>query len=128
MILRPPRSTRTDTLFPYTTLFRSNRLPLTQLRLSSPCRFAKAAQPSPTLGRGLFSFPSPLAGEGCEGLARAASLAEAGCGGQPLSRCYSIPTPLPKALGKRAPLTAARRCCLVRPSFPCARTDRTGVV
>src|SRR3546814_9127312 len=24
MILRPPRSTRTDTLFPYTTLFRSN--------------------------------------------------------------------------------------------------------
>src|SRR3546814_1181827 len=28
MILRPPRSTRTDTLFPYTTLFRSScRLP-----------------------------------------------------------------------------------------------------
>src|SRR3546814_13082707 len=26
MILRPPRSTRTDTLFPYTTLFRSHRL------------------------------------------------------------------------------------------------------
>src|SRR3546814_2010405 len=26
MILRPPRSTRTDTLFPYTTLFRSLRL------------------------------------------------------------------------------------------------------
>src|SRR3546814_18347962 len=26
MILRPPRSTRTDTLFPYTTLFRSNQL------------------------------------------------------------------------------------------------------
>src|SRR3546814_10441950 len=25
MILRPPRSTRTDTLFPYTTLFRSSR-------------------------------------------------------------------------------------------------------
>src|SRR3546814_8393587 len=25
MILRPPRSTRTDTLFPYTTLFRSNQ-------------------------------------------------------------------------------------------------------
>src|SRR3546814_9193821 len=28
MILRPPRSTRTDTLFPYTTLFRSARLEL----------------------------------------------------------------------------------------------------
>src|SRR3546814_9634616 len=26
MILRPPRSTRTDTLFPYTTLFRSKRI------------------------------------------------------------------------------------------------------
>src|SRR3546814_10582895 len=28
MIRRPPRSTRTDTLFPYTTLFRSNRHPV----------------------------------------------------------------------------------------------------
>src|SRR3546814_10337903 len=27
MIRRPPRSTRTDTLFPYTTLFRSNHTP-----------------------------------------------------------------------------------------------------
>src|SRR3546814_1864930 len=27
MIRRPPRSTRTDTLFPYTTLFRSQRAP-----------------------------------------------------------------------------------------------------
>src|SRR3546814_19587788 len=27
MIRRPPRSTRTDTLFPYTTLFRSHDLP-----------------------------------------------------------------------------------------------------
>src|SRR3546814_2635846 len=27
MIRRPPRSTRTDTLFPYTTLFRSNNAP-----------------------------------------------------------------------------------------------------
>src|SRR3546814_9276041 len=27
MIRRPPRSTRTDTLFPYTTLFRSTRRP-----------------------------------------------------------------------------------------------------
>src|SRR3546814_3868678 len=29
MIRRPPRSTRTDTLFPYTTLFRSNQVALT---------------------------------------------------------------------------------------------------
>src|SRR3546814_20072842 len=31
MIRRPPRSTRTDTLFPYTTLFRSPRQPLRRL-------------------------------------------------------------------------------------------------
>src|SRR3546814_1734155 len=30
MIRRPPRSTRTDTLFPYTTLFRSGYRPRTQ--------------------------------------------------------------------------------------------------
>src|SRR3546814_12759280 len=29
MIRRPPRSTRTDTLFPYTTLFRSRAIPTT---------------------------------------------------------------------------------------------------
>src|SRR3546814_19549210 len=32
MIRRQPRSTRTDTLFPYTTLFRSARLQLVDLR------------------------------------------------------------------------------------------------
>src|SRR3546814_21163068 len=32
MIRRPPRSTRTDTLFPYTTLFRSPRLRLALVR------------------------------------------------------------------------------------------------
>src|SRR3546814_10618093 len=31
MIRRPPRSTRTDTLFPYTTLFRSSQLAGTRL-------------------------------------------------------------------------------------------------
>src|SRR3546814_7809838 len=35
MIRRPPRSTRTDTLFPYTTLFRSPR-PLLESRLERP--------------------------------------------------------------------------------------------
>src|SRR3546814_5283121 len=32
MIRRPPRSTRTDTLFPYTTLFRSNRAEIQPVR------------------------------------------------------------------------------------------------
>src|SRR3546814_2954077 len=40
MIRRPPRSTRTDTLFPYTTLFRS---------LISPPPFASRTVPLPTL-------------------------------------------------------------------------------
>src|SRR3546814_6471799 len=35
MIRRPPRSTRTDTLFPYTTLFRS-RLDLEYSRITAP--------------------------------------------------------------------------------------------
>src|SRR3546814_3908823 len=34
MIRRPPRSTRTDTLFPYTTLFRSNRVPEKRIYLN----------------------------------------------------------------------------------------------
>src|SRR3546814_1064096 len=36
MIRRPPRSTRTDTLFPYTTLFRSSR---DRTSLCDACRF-----------------------------------------------------------------------------------------
>src|SRR3546814_11082622 len=36
MIRRPPRSTRTDTLFPYTTLFRSLLAPLSNRRRLSP--------------------------------------------------------------------------------------------
>src|SRR3546814_11650292 len=36
MIRRPPRSTRTDTLFPYTTLFRSWPLTLTIVLLFGP--------------------------------------------------------------------------------------------
>src|SRR3546814_6457692 len=35
MIRRPPRSTRTDTLFPYTTLFRSSALGMTLARANS---------------------------------------------------------------------------------------------
>src|SRR3546814_7967585 len=37
MIRRPPRSTRTDTLFPYTTLFRSDEdVPITYLEMDTP--------------------------------------------------------------------------------------------
>src|SRR3546814_14499638 len=43
MILRPPRSTRTDTLFPYTTLFRSDQRNAEALGLLVD-RFAQLAQ------------------------------------------------------------------------------------
>src|SRR3546814_4741241 len=57
MIRRPPRSTRTDTLFPYTTLFRSNLLPyradavdgiegILRLGVGVPGRTSKAGQPA----------------------------------------------------------------------------------
>src|SRR3546814_12658981 len=38
MIRRPPRSTRTDTLFPYTTLFRSLRIQLVELNRDTKLR------------------------------------------------------------------------------------------
>src|SRR3546814_7893107 len=37
MIRRPPRSTRTDTLFPYTTLFRSGATPTPTTRCAPRC-------------------------------------------------------------------------------------------
>src|SRR3546814_3579943 len=48
MIRRPPRSTRTDTLFPYTTLFRSFR---DDNRRHRPCRRMDRATRPPVVGR-----------------------------------------------------------------------------
>src|SRR3546814_20504910 len=56
MIRRPPRSTRTDTLFPYTTLFRSGdargpaRLPPTRA-LRPDCRANTGTPAAPTAAR-----------------------------------------------------------------------------
>src|SRR3546814_17682368 len=44
MIRRPPRSTRTDTLFPYTTLFRSDRLLVDTLTAASNAQRGKAPE------------------------------------------------------------------------------------
>src|SRR3546814_19815594 len=50
MIRRPPRSTRTDTLFPYPTLFRSHRgCPL----FTAPCRGS-----GPLIDRAFMTLPS----------------------------------------------------------------------
>src|SRR3546814_11050196 len=43
MIRRPPRSTRTDTLFPYTTLFRSQPPSVRRMRsFAAACRASRA--------------------------------------------------------------------------------------
>src|SRR3546814_3111778 len=55
MIRRPPRSTRTDTLFPYTTLFRSRRRPR---RRAPPPR---KTNPLPALRRRRRQRPQPTA-------------------------------------------------------------------
>src|SRR3546814_4479816 len=81
MIRRPPRSTRTDTLFPYTTLFRSRRIcrrnRAGRAQGGAPRRFGR-------LGAGLHArhggFPrgaeeSPCSGKS-NGAARAASRRE----------------------------------------------------
>src|SRR3546814_9244049 len=55
MIRRPPRSTRTDTLFPYTTLFRSSlrkRAVSTRIRLRHPdAGLVELTQPTQAGGR-----------------------------------------------------------------------------
>src|SRR3546814_16504266 len=66
MIRRPPRSTRTDTLFPYTTLFRSHRrLVETEIRRKLPQDRSKLApeeqQPrGEEIGKRRFDFPKPI--------------------------------------------------------------------
>src|SRR3546814_16230845 len=57
MIRLPPRSTRTDTLFPYTTLFRSP--PSAQQENAAPVVTRDTAQPSPGSLGDLPSFPTP---------------------------------------------------------------------
>src|SRR3546814_3767936 len=62
MIRRPPRSTRTDTLFPYTTLFRSVRRRYADLFVSRAlCPANCTLQPSTALDH---SVARPGAGQG----------------------------------------------------------------
>src|SRR3546814_118220 len=58
MIRRPPRSTRTDTLFPYTTLFRSFQLPA---KFIASCTAPMLVAPSPKLTIVTRSSPRVLA-------------------------------------------------------------------
>src|SRR3546814_1940315 len=56
MIRRPPRSTRTDTLFPYTTLFRSSPAPAVA---KSCCLWTKRIWPRSNWARPPGSSPMP---------------------------------------------------------------------
>src|SRR3546814_1898696 len=68
MIRRPPRSTRTDTLFPYTTLFRSQECPAgprrgirraTAVATAEPDRLGQAQSRGFPRGRPIPRRPSP---------------------------------------------------------------------
>src|SRR3546814_3736937 len=63
MIRRPPRSTRTDTLFPYTTLFRSGRRALRRGELSHRPRDGRQRHPAALVQGRLFREPVRA---GCE--------------------------------------------------------------
>src|SRR3546814_5263742 len=75
MIRRPPRSTRTDTLFPYTTLFRSadelgqSLLHIAHMTLSSRRRSWAPPARSDVISRSAYDNPSShTASGGCDGL------------------------------------------------------------
>src|SRR3546814_13199481 len=78
MIRRPPRSTRTDTLFPYTTLFRSVTLQLYYdfLPLGRKLRLIENLQKSMLIWNSLYSSSASLACPAIPTASRAARLAE----------------------------------------------------
>src|SRR3546814_11568494 len=88
MIRRPPRSTRTDTLFPYTTLFRSRRLrwllpialALAACGSTAPAAQSENAKPSGIGGYGNLKFGMSFAeSTGLTGLSRFNPAAVKGC-------------------------------------------------
>src|SRR3546814_20501655 len=66
MIRRPPRSTRTDTLFPYTTLFRSGLMTATILGGIAPAH-AQRGEDGGWRGRGGERSARPDGGRGGQG-------------------------------------------------------------
>src|SRR3546814_20943833 len=83
MIRRPPRSTRTDTLFPYTTLFRS----WTRCRRHSSINACAAL-----MGSGLPQLAEPVMPEPGSGLAFPENRDRFAKFGQEASQCtYSLP-------------------------------------
>src|SRR3546814_19156704 len=69
MIRRPPRSTRTDTLFPYTTLFRSNAPPAPSSRAGGIALLLPGAR-HPFPDRAAKDLPGRVARQGRDDLHR----------------------------------------------------------
>src|SRR3546814_4931605 len=79
MIRRPPRSTRTDTLFPYTTLFRSTALARTGDTLDGDCPVGRAEDQAG--GRFLATIEFDAVIDGSDGLDPCACLIASEKGG-----------------------------------------------
>src|SRR3546814_12326030 len=71
MIRRPPRSTRTDTLFPYTTLFRSPSLDQEARHAPAAERLQRSGKIDASVARGIdpdHRDPRPFHPPGCRGI------------------------------------------------------------
>src|SRR3546814_11934957 len=111
MIRRPPRSTRTDTLFPYTTLFRSARCP------ARPRTRRAVAAAEPGVGIGDWEFGA--AGRGFGTATAGRRCARRGgrrrrCPGRrdPLFPIPNPQSPIPASAGGQ-PMTRPRRLWLL---------------
>src|SRR3546814_9126082 len=110
MILRPPRSTRTDTLFPYTTLFRS--LPLPPARAGGDADGDLVAHPLPGGGRATPPHPARGVGLGRSPLAahpRAGLLQTAPPAARPAREGLRVHAPLRARRGPPLELRARAR-------------------
>src|SRR3546814_10325900 len=65
MIRRPPRSTRTDTLFPYTTLFRSGRLLRAYATIEDAAQ-EESLSPEGRLADQVYRLHARLCVDGCQ--------------------------------------------------------------
>src|SRR3546814_13940 len=117
MVRRPPRATRTDTLFPYTTLFRSASIATPRIRVpllrSAP--HPARVPPASTPGTGRAHAPPPAT----QGSARAVvalpvhalpvAAAEGPCSAKPSAHHQQPYRPAPATRCRRAPATCAVR-------------------
>src|SRR3546814_19779517 len=131
MIRRPPRSTRTDTLFPYTTLFRSGRSPMDRPSVGLLPRWAAWSLAYPE-GLAPASFRSSMSQDASNRLGAAPLQQTADVRVAVVIPAYGQPGLLPEALdaalGQRTAFAAAG--ILVNDGCSCENTpcDRKSAV